>query len=638
MPTQASRPHRPRATAGAYLRRRVLLRLAAFVLMCVPLLWLGVTAELRQLDTIAQRDSNRDVENMARAFAEEINATVSTIDMSLLHLRSHWERDPGQFARMVERLNRELHGRIVLQVSVTDARGRQVFPAAAHGTPIDLSGLEQVSHHLKGGADELFVSRPVRDAGGGQWSVQFTRQLHDADGKVTGVIVVSVPPAHFTHFYASIDLGPDMSTSLVRSDGTVLARVTHGALDRFTGSTVLGYPYQRERQDSPAGGLFHRVGQLDHVERNYAFRYLPDYPLLVTVGQSVADAGERFARQKAMVERGGVAATVLVTLLAWMMLASYDNRRRAAKALQAAEARWKLALSAAGEGVWDWDLASGMATLSPRAQEIVDSDGPTMLLTRGALQRLVHPDDLPRVTSALKEHFETGSHDFAAEMRIALRSGGWRWIVARGMVAERDDAANPRRMVGTFADIEARKCQEEQIRHQANHDALTGLPNRLLFGDRLRQALRVAQREHYGLAVLYFDLDKFKPVNDTYGHAIGDALLVAVARRVEHRLRDSDTLARIGGDEFVVLLPRCAGPDDARKVGDTILAQLNREFVVEGHALHISGSIGYALFPEHGRDGEALLRGADQAMYEAKTNGRGQVRGFTAAAGAPAGD
>jgi diguanylate cyclase (GGDEF)-like protein len=183
-------------------------------------------------------------------------------------------------------------------------------------------------------------------------------------------------------------------------------------------------------------------------------------------------------------------------------------------------------------------------------------------------------------------------------------------------------------MVGTFADIDARKNEEEQMRHQASHDALTGLPNRVLFADRLRQAIRVAQREHIRLAVLYFDLDKFKPVNDTYGHAVGDALLAAMAKRVSGRLRDSDTLARIGGDEFVVLLPRCSGPDDARKVGENILAQLNREFVIEQDALHISGSIGYALYPDNGRDSDELLRCADEAMYAAKSNGRGQVRGY----------
>jgi diguanylate cyclase (GGDEF)-like protein/PAS domain S-box-containing protein len=336
----------------------------------------------------------------------------------------------------------------------------------------------------------------------------------------------------------------------------------------------------------------------------------------------------QFARQKMMLERGGVVASVLLALLAWVVLAAADNRRRADDALQAAEARWKLALNATGEGVWDCDLAAGMVTLSPRAQSIFDIDGPAIAWTRDALPGSVHPDDTARVQQALRDHVEGARPDFVAEYRIALRNGDWRWVLARGMVAERDEQGTPLRMVGTFADIDERKGEEEQMRHQASHDALTGLPNRVLFADRLRQAIRVAQREHIRLAVLYFDLDKFKPVNDTYGHAAGDALLAAMARRVSGRLRDSDTLARIGGDEFVVLLPRCAGPDDARKVGENILAQLNREFVIEHNALRISGSIGYALYPDHSRDSDELLRLADEAMYEAKSNGRGQVRGY----------
>src|SRR5205085_8972371 len=127
--------------------------------------------------------------------------------------------------------------------------------------------------------------------------------------------------------------------------------------------TVTGYPFQRDQRTAgQSGGLFRRIGQLDHIERNYAWRNLPDYPLMVTVGQSVGDVEARFARQKAMLERGGVGATMLLALLAWVVLAAADNRRRAADALQAAEARWKLALNATGEGVWDCDLAAGMAT------------------------------------------------------------------------------------------------------------------------------------------------------------------------------------------------------------------------------------------------------------------------------------
>jgi diguanylate cyclase (GGDEF)-like protein/PAS domain S-box-containing protein len=639
MSVQAFKTLRAAGSSGAYFRRSVLLRLLAFVALCLPVLWLGVGAELRQLDEIAQRESHRDVANMARAFSEEINATVSTIDLSLLHLRSHWEPGGAGFGERVRRLNRELHGRVILQIAVTDTRGIVVFSSLGSDRRADLSDREHIRFQLDGQGDELFVSRPLFGRMSKVWAVQFTRPIRDAGGRLLGVILASVEPSYFTRFYASIDLGPGTSTSLVRRDGTVLARATNGALDRTMGTMMSGYPYQRQSRavpDGPSEGVFRRAGRLDGIERNYAWRDLPDYPLMVTVGQSIADVDARFARQKSMLLRGGAAASVLLALLAWVVLAAADTRRRGAAALRAAEARWKLALNASGEGVWDCDLVSGMATLSPRAQAIFEAPGPTMACTREALPGIVHPEDMPRLKQALKDHYEGRSPDFAAEHRIARRDGQWRWILVRGMVAERDENGKPLRMVGTFADIDTRKHQEERMRHQASHDALTGLPNRALFADRLRQAIRVAKREHVRLAVLYFDLDRFKPVNDTFGHAVGDALLVAMARRVEARLRDSDTLARMGGDEFVVLLPRCAGPEDARKVGENILAQLNREFVIEGHTVRISGSIGYALFPDDSRDSEELVRRADHAMYEAKANGRGQVCGYVEKVADPA--
>ncbi|HBI67940.1 MAG TPA: sensor domain-containing diguanylate cyclase, partial [Massilia sp.] len=153
----------------------------------------------------------------------------------------------------------------------------------------------------------------------------------------------------------------------------------------------------------------------------------------------------------------------------------------------------------------------------------------------------------------------------------------------------------------------------------------TGLPNRLLFNDRLRQALLAAQREGNKLAVLFFDLDKFKPVNDTHGHAVGDLLLQQVATRVRGALRASDTLARIGGDEFVVLLPRIGAAPDARRVAGEILAELNRPFVSEGRTLEISGSIGVAVYPDSGASADELMRSADGAMYDAKLQGRACV-------------
>ena len=181
-------------------------------------------------------------------------------------------------------------------------------------------------------------------------------------------------------------------------------------------------------------------------------------------------------------------------------------------------------------------------------------------------------------------------------------------------------------LCGISTDITERKDFENDIQHMAQHDALTHLPNRALFNDRLKQAISAAQRNKSRLALMFIDLDKFKPVNDTYGHGVGDLLLKEVALRIQGCLRESDTAARIGGDEFVVLLPSIETKQDASKVGAKILYALNQPFALAGHTLEISGSIGVAVYPEHGKDEKLLVKSADIAMYHAKKNGRNNVK------------
>lgn len=168
------------------------------------------------------------------------------------------------------------------------------------------------------------------------------------------------------------------------------------------------------------------------------------------------------------------------------------------------------------------------------------------------------------------------------------------------------------------------------LRYTAQYDVLTNLPNRTLFDDRLQVALAKAARDRERLALLYIDLDDFKPVNDTFGHAVGDQLLQQVAKRIQGCVRESDTVSRIGGDEFIVLLNTIQASRYALTVAENIRAVLNQAFTLQGHHVQISASIGIASYPDHGIDQKQLTRNADAAMYAAKNNGRNRCMAFAA--------
>ena len=624
MPFRTNLSLRPWRDAGAYLRASVLRRLLVFLAIVLPLLWLCVAHERAQLTGIAREESNRNVKNLAHAFAEEVRSSIVTIDLSLSQLRLSWLRNPGQFDAIVSELNQHLQGQLQIVLVVTDPQGQVLYSNVPDAPEqLNLGDRDHVRAHLKEHtADRLFIGKPLRGRVSGRQTVQFSRPIVDADGKLAGIIIAGVAPGYFSRFYDTIDLGADASIALVRTDGIVIARTTQSLTVRDSGKVLAGFPYTA---GSGTGGNFQRVSRLDGVERHYGWRKLGEYGLLVTVGQSVQDASARYAQQKQLLTYIGLAVSLLLVLAGWAAIAAADQRRRGIASLAAAEARWKLALNATGEGVWDYSFENKLVTLSPSAQGIIDADGTLLSFDRAAFAAMAHPEDTPAVFHALDAHLDGMTPDYTAQYRTRLGNGNWRWILARGQVAERDGDGRPLRIVGTVADIDARKLQEDQIRHLAHHDMLTGLPNRLLLADRLRQALLTAQREEHKLALVFFDLDKFKPVNDSYGHAVGDILLQQLATRLRATLRASDTLARLGGDEFVVLLPRVTGAGDAKKVAEDILRELSRPFMTEGFSLSISASLGVAVYPDCAPDADSLLRYADAAMYEAKLHGRGRV-------------
>lgn len=204
---------------------------------------------------------------------------------------------------------------------------------------------------------------------------------------------------------------------------------------------------------------------------------------------------------------------------------------------------------------------------------------------------------------------------------VLIRRDGSEMAIEDSAAPIRDAAGQVRGAVLVFRDVGKAHALAQRMSHMAKHDSLTGLPNRATFDDRLGQAIKMDVRHHQKLAVLFIDLDDFKSINDTHDHSIGDALLRAVAKLLCEVLRDTDTVSRYGGDEFLVLLPEIDATSDAALVADKILLRLAVPVPLEDQVLQLKASIGISIYPDHGQDGAALIRAADQAMYEAKKGG-----------------
>ncbi|WP_326536377.1 putative bifunctional diguanylate cyclase/phosphodiesterase [Pseudorhodoferax sp.] len=305
------------------------------------------------------------------------------------------------------------------------------------------------------------------------------------------------------------------------------------------------------------------------------------------------------------------------------------ERVRAETELRQRDEIWKLALESTGDGVWDWNLAEGVAVMSRRCLEMYGFAEHDLRLSPHGLDQRTHPDDKAQMLRDRQAHLDGQAPSYVNEHRVLCADGSWKWILTRGMVISRDAQGRPLRMVGTHTDITQRKEAEALIWHQANFDALTGLPNRRMLRDRLSQHMLRCDRERLQLALLFIDLDHFKAVNDTLGHEGGDRLLVEAAQRLERCVRATDTVARMGGDEFTVVLPELHGVREVERIVQSILRELARSFHFGDEVAFVTASIGITFYPGDGQSVDDLLRQADQALYVAKDGGRNRFGYFT---------
>lgn len=309
---------------------------------------------------------------------------------------------------------------------------------------------------------------------------------------------------------------------------------------------------------------------------------------------------------------------------------SYEREREMARAVRESEQRYALAAQAANDGLWDWDLETGSVYYSPRWKEMLGfagpdiGDGPEEWLDR------VVPDDRHALLAELSA-LKTGDRvSLMSEHRVRAGDGSVKWALCRCRAVP-GLGAPATRIVGSLTDVTERRQLEERLRHQALYDSLTGLPNRVLFMDRLSEAVAQAKsQEGYGYSVLWLDIDNFKNLNDSLGHQFGDKLLVVVAERLRGQLRGMDMAARFGGDEFAVMLLGTEARTAVERVARRILDGLAMPYQIDGHEVVVTASLGVAEGSRGYESPEDVLRDADIAMYEAKAARRGSYAIFRA--------
>lgn len=318
----------------------------------------------------------------------------------------------------------------------------------------------------------------------------------------------------------------------------------------------------------------------------------------------------------------GLLGLVLSAALFFLAMSLATSRRRAqlevdrlTESLGESEERWRFALEGSGDGVWDWDVRTGTVSFSPRCDSILGmSDGK-------AAEARIHPEDEATERSAMQACLEGRSTQYTSEHRMQGEDGQWRWIAARGMVTQRTIAGAASRMIGTMSDITERKTVHDKLQDMPQIDALTGLPNRTLFFDRLQQSLRLVKRQRETLALIHADIDNYKGLIDNFGQMVSNKLLQEVAYRISESIRDSDTVAHLGRDDFVILLPHLNDEQDVHIVLEKIREALSTDFVIHNRHIGISLSFGVSLFPQHARTAESLFNAAQRAMLQARKAG-----------------
>ena len=589
-----------------------------FCAAAIGVIWLATlqrtTFERAQAVAAAMRSNA----NLAIALEQQVARTLKEAEQIAVFARQTYLRDGPRLdlARWAEQ--RTIRDKAFTILSIVDETGA-VVTSTQGASRVNYADRDFFTRQRDNREDTLYLDRPVLGRISGEWRIPMSLRIQRPDGGFGGVVVLSVDPANFATLYGGIRPGPSDMLEIAGLDGALRSRLI-GARPTY-GLDSGKHPWNLRQATQPEGSFVDDGHSIDGVTRIISYRTMSSYPLMITVGTDYAEvlAPARQRRETYLLLAGG--ATAALAGLAVLFLFLSLRQRTATEVLEANEALFRATFHQA---------ATGIAHITPEGRILRANDKFCRMLGY-SLEELRQRDlfalsdegEREALRRFLARRLVAHSPVFSPEMEKAYRrkDGGLLWVYeALGVV--KDSEGQPDFLVVVTQDISARKELEMRLSHDALHDALTGLPNRVMFHDRFERVLESARRYGRHAAVLYVDLDGFKSVNDQWGHAAGDLLLQQVARRLEDCVRAEDTVARLGGDEFGIVLATIEQADHCEVVASKVLLAMEQPFVLEGAVAHISASVGAALYPRHGADADALLAQADTAMYAAKQAGK----------------
>ncbi|CAM5204170.1 Diguanylate cyclase (GGDEF)-like protein/PAS domain S-box-containing protein OS=Castellaniella defragrans OX=75697 GN=HNR28_001453 PE=4 SV=1 [Castellaniella denitrificans] len=591
----------------------------------IALIWLATlqrsTFERAQAVTAAMRSNA----NLAIALEQQVTRTLKEAEQVAAFARQEYLRDGPRLDLTRWAEQHIIRDRAFTILSIVDETGA-IVTSTQGASRVNYADRDFFTRQRDSREDSLYLDRPVLGRISGQWRIPMSLRIQKPDGGFGGVIVLSVDPANLATLYGGIRPGPSDMLEITGLDGILRSRLI-GTRPTY-GLDSGKHPWNLRQATQPEGSFVDDGNSLDGVTRIISYRTMSSYPLMITVGSDYAEV-LRPARQRRatyLLLAGGATAALLGLAVLFLFLSL--RQRAATEALEANEALFRATFHQAAMGIARVAPNGHFLEVNEKFCRMLGYDA-SKLLDR-TLFDLVDPGDRDGARAFLKgrltAHFLGPPPE--VEKPYRRRDGSLLWV-CEALSVVRDAAGLPDFLVAVVQDITARKDLETRLSHDALHDSLTGLPNRVMFQDRCARALEAANRHNGLAAVLYLDLDGFKEVNDSHGHTMGDILLQQVARRLEHCVRagSEDTVSRFGGDEFGIVLSGLDSLEGCERVARTILDALARPFdLADDIQVRISASIGAAVHPRHGQDPDALVAHADAAMYAAKHSGKNRFR------------